>query len=193
MTHILRIDASARKQGSVSRGLTDRFIARFPDAQVTSRDLADAIIPYLTEDWASGTFTPEDMRSEAQVQALALSDTLVAEVQAADVIVISTAVYNFGPPAALKAWIDQIARAGVTFQYGENGPEGLLSGKRAVIVMASGGTEVGTPADFLSPYLKFVLGFMGITDVDVIGAAGSGGEEALEGAGKVLDALELAA
>ncbi len=193
MTHILRIDASARQQGSVSRGLTDRFMARFPDAKVTTRDLADSTMPFLDDAWVNGTFTPEDMRSDAQVHALAFSDTLVAEVQAADVIVIGSAVYNFGPPAALKAWIDQIARAGVTFQYGENGPEGLLTGKRAVIIMASGGTEIDSPADFLSPYLKFILGFMGITDVDVIGAVGVGGEEALDGAGLALDALTLVA
>ena len=193
MTHILRIDASARHQGSVSRGLTDRLIARFPAAHITRRDLADGI-PQLTEDWVSGTFTPPEVRSEAQNRALTLSDTLVAEVQAADVLVIGTATYNFNIPAALKAWIDQIARAGVTFRYTETGPQGLLTGKRAIIVIASAGTPAGSANDFATPYLKFMLGFMGITDVTVVDATtGRDAEAAIAQAGVALDGLDLAA
>jgi FMN-dependent NADH-azoreductase len=116
----------------------------------------------------TGTFTPADARSDAQNEALSFSDTLVAEVIAADTIVIGTPIYNFGAPAVLKAWIDQIARAGVTFQYTENGPEGLLEGKKVIIAVASGGTQIGSDYDFASPYLKFALGFLGITDVTVL-------------------------
>lgn len=176
MTKILRIDASARKGGSVSRELTDALIARLPGADVTTRDLADAPVPHLTEDWVNGTFTPPEARSAAQNEALSLSDTLVAELQAADLLVISTGIYNFGVPSVLKAWVDQVARAGVTFQYGENGPEGLLTGTRAVIVSASGGTPAGAPHDFAVSWLKFVLGFLGITDVQVVEAAGMSGD-----------------
>jgi len=194
MTNFLRIDASARHQGSVSRGLSARLFSRFPDAAVTTRDLA-AGIPHLTESWVSATFTPPEMRSDDQKAALALSDTLVSEVQNADVIVIGTSVYNFGVPSALKAWIDQIARVGVTLRYTDSGPEGLLSGKRAIIIAASGGTQAGAPNDFATPYLKYVLGFIGITDVQVVSAAamGDGAEAAIEQAGLSLDALDLAA
>ncbi|MCI2400694.1 NAD(P)H-dependent oxidoreductase [Aliiroseovarius subalbicans] len=191
MTHILRIDASARHQGSVTRGLTDRLIARFPDAQVTTRDLANGI-PHLDESWVGATFTPPEMRSAAQAEALTLSDTLVAEVEAADVLVIGSATYNFNTPAALKAWIDQIARVGVTFRYSETGPEGLLTGKKAIIVVASGGTPIGAPNDFTTPYLRYVLGFMGITDVTFVDAAG-GADDVITQAGLALDALDLAA
>ncbi|WP_300517210.1 NAD(P)H-dependent oxidoreductase [Aliiroseovarius sp.] len=171
MTSILRIDGSARKQGSASRQLTDQLIARL-GGEVTRRDLADTNIPHLTEDWVSGTFTPPEARTEAQNEALAFSDELVAELRAADLLVISTPVYNFGVPSALKAWVDQVARTGVTFKYGEAGPEGLLTGKRAVVVAASGGTPAGAPHDFAVSYLKQVLGFLGITEVDVVDAAG---------------------
>ncbi len=193
MTHILRIDASARQQGSVSRGLTDRLLARFPGAHVTTRDLS-AGVPHLTESWVSGTFTPPEARSGAQKDALALSDTLVGEVQAADIIVIGAATYNFNIPSALKAWIDQIARAGVTFRYTENGPEGLLNGKRAIVVIASAGTPVGSANDFASPYLTFMLDFLGISDVTFVDAAtGADATAAIDRAGKSLDALDLAA
>ena len=172
MTSILRIDASARKQGSASRTLTDDLINDLPGANVVTRDLADQPMPHLTEDWVSGTFTPSDARTEAQTRALALSDRLVAELQEADLLVISTPVYNFGVPSALKAWVDQVARAGVTFRYTETGPEGLVTGKRAVIVAASGGTPAGAPHDFAVSYLKQVLGFLGVTDVRVVDASG---------------------
>ena len=171
MTSILRIDASARKQGSATRHLTDQLIARL-GGEVTARDLADVAMPHLTEDWVSGTFTPPEARTEAQNQALAFSDELVAELQATDLLVIATPVYNFGVPSALKAWVDQVARAGVTFRYTETGPEGLLTSTRAVIVAASGGTPAGAPHDFAVSYLKQVLGFLGITEVEVVNAAG---------------------
>ena len=167
---ILHIDASARLQGSVSRDLTSQIVAQFPGSAVVKRDLADAPLPQITEDWINANFTPAENRTEAQREVLALSDTLVAELFDVDTIVIGLPVYNFSVPAALKAWIDQVARAGITFRYTENGPEGLLQGKRAIIAMASGGTAEGSEVDFATPYIRFVLGFIGITDVTVVAA-----------------------
>ena len=116
------------------------------------------------------TLHQTDQRSTEQNDALALSNQLIAQLQSADVLVIGVPIYNFSVPAALKAWVDQICRAGVTFQYTENGPQGLLEGKRAVIVIASGGVPIDSPADFATPYMKQVLSFIGITDVEVIPA-----------------------
>lgn len=167
---LLRIDASARRTGSVSRQLTDDVIARLGAAEVITRDLLETPVPQITEDWVTANFTPAAERSADQAATLALSDTLVAEVQAADTIVIGLPIYNFGVPAALKAWVDQVARAGVTFQYTANGPEGLLTGKRAVVAVASGGTEAGSEIDFATGYIRHVLGFLGISDVTFVAA-----------------------
>src|SRR6056297_1611287 len=171
MTHrILRIDASARAQGSVTRDLTGRITARWPAANLLHRDLAADPLPHLTEDWVSANFTPHANRTAAQIKALALSDSLIDELRAADTLVIGLPVYNFGVPSALKAWIDHIARAGVTFRYTEDGPVGLLTGKRAILAMASGGTPADAEIDFASPYMRHILGFMGITDVTLVAA-----------------------
>lgn len=122
-------------------------------------------MPQITADYATGTFKAPDERSPAEVDALSLSDTLLGELQAAETLLIATATYNFTIPASLKAWIDQIARAGLAFRYTERGPEGLLTGKRAVVLRASAGTPTGAEHDFATPYLTFILGFVGITDV----------------------------
>jgi FMN-dependent NADH-azoreductase len=168
--HILRIDASARRTGSVSRDLADKIIDRIgADATVTTRDLADGM-SLIDEAWVGANFTPEDDRTDEQREKLALSDTLVAEIKAADTLVIGLPIYNFGVPAALKAWVDQVARAGVTFRYSEYGPKGLLEGKRAIVAVASGGTEAGSDIDFASGYIRHVLGFIGITDVEFVTA-----------------------
>ena len=163
-THILRIDASARREGSVSRDLNDQIVARFEEAgdvKVTIRDLASPL-PLLSEDWIGANFTPADDRDEAQVEALSLSDSLIDELKAADVLLIGLPIYNFGVPAVLKAWVDQVARVGVTFNYTENGPVGLLNGKRAIVTVASGGTQVGSDIDFATGYLRHVLGFLAV-------------------------------
>lgn len=182
--NILRIDSSARRDGSVSRSLADRYLARLT-GDVTTRDLADGL-PHLDGVWAGATFTPPEARSAEQNAALALSDELLAEVNAADTIVISSPIYNFTIPSTLKAWLDHLARVGVSFHYTEEGPVGLLTGKRVVVLVASGGVPVGSPMDFATPYLKHMFGFMGITDVEVIGAAGADG---LPGAEASIDAL----
>ena len=192
MTTLLRIDASARKTGSVTRQLTDRITARLAPETLITRDLSTAL-PQIDEAWVTANFPPPEARDTAQSQALALSDQLVAELQAADTIVFGLPVYNFSVPASLKAWIDLIARAGVTFRYTANGPEGLLTGKRAIIALASGGTEFGSDIDFASGYLRHMLGFVGITDVTFIRADRSGNDGTLEAANSAVDTLPLAA
>ncbi|MEM1064789.1 MAG: NAD(P)H-dependent oxidoreductase [Pseudomonadota bacterium] len=167
---VLRIDSSARRTGSVSRDLLDRIVARFDDdTPVITRDLADGV-PQISEAWVNANFTQASQRSSEQQAVLALSDTLVAELKAADTLLIGLPIYNFGVPAALKAWVDQVARAGLTFQYSDTGPKGLLSGKRAIIAVASGGTEAGSEIDFATGYMRHVLGFIGITDVTFVAA-----------------------
>ena len=197
MTNILRIDASARTENSVSRDLLDRIIARFDaagDATVTHRDLAHGV-PLIDEDWVGANFTPADARSDAQKEKLAVSDELVGEVKDADVLLIGLPIYNFSVPAAMKAWIDQIARAGVTFKYTEYGPKGLLEGKRAIVVVASGGTEMGSDIDFASGYLRHVLGFIGIEDVVFVPADRMmvDAEATLKSAHEAVEALTIAA
>ena len=165
---VLRIDSSARHEASVSRGLADRIVARLGAERVIARDLDSEPLPQVTEAWAAGAYAPEEERTAEQRAALALSDALIEEVRAADVLVIGLPVYNFTVPAALKAWIDQVARAGVTFRYTEDGPVGLLEGKRAILAVASGGTEVGSAVDFATPYMRHFLGFIGIEDVEIV-------------------------
>lgn len=170
MTHtLLRIDASARRDGSVSRQLTDQIIEKLTPDHVIARDLANPL-PHVNEAWISANFTPVTDRNDEQHKALELSDTLIEEVQQADTIVIGAPIYNFGVPAGLKAWIDLVARAGVTFRYTEEGPVGLLTGKRTIVVVASGGTEAGSNYDFATGFLKHVLGFIGLTDVEFVTA-----------------------
>jgi FMN-dependent NADH-azoreductase len=176
INRILRIDASARKTGSVSRSLADETIDRLAElsaVNVTSRDVASGV-PFVNEDWVAANFTPVNDRTDIHKATLGLSDSLVAELKSADTIVISTPIYNFGIPATLKAWVDMICRIGMTFQYTENGPVGLLEGKRAIILVASGGTSVGSPIDFATPYLKQAMAFVGITDVTIIAADAMG-------------------
>ena len=170
---ILRIDTSMRHTGPVTRALTDKLVARLraasPGSEVTVRDLA-AGVPLVNEAWIGANFTDPAERDDAQRAALAHSDELVAELKAADTLVIGLPIYNFGVPAAFKAWIDMIARARETFRYTETGPEGLMTGKRALVVVASGGVPVGSAADFATPYVRHVLGFIGITEVEFISA-----------------------
>ena len=172
MTHtLLRVDTSARRTGSISRQLTDAIVAKLAPVETLTRDLANAL-PQIDETWVGANFTPADKRSEVQVETLALSDTLIAELRAADAIIIGVPVYNFGVPTALKAWIDLIARAGETFKYTETGPVGLLENKKVYIAMASGGVPVGSPMDYATTYLKQVLNFVGLTDIEIIAADG---------------------
>jgi len=170
---ILKISSSGRIEGSTSRALSRDLISalkdRYGDIDVVDRDLATGV-PVVDEAWIEANFTPEESRTEQHRKALAYSDTLVAELQNADVLVIGVSMYNFSITATLKAWIDMIARAHLTFRYTENGPQGLLSGKKAYLVVATGGVPVGSPMDFATPYLRHALAFVGITDVEIVAA-----------------------
>ncbi|MBJ6372169.1 FMN-dependent NADH-azoreductase [Sedimentitalea arenosa] len=166
---LLHIDSSARGTGSTSRQLSDRIVTQLAPAQVIRRDLADPL-PQITEPWIGANFTPAADRDAAQRDLLALSDTLVDELRAADTIVIGTPIYNFTIPASLKAWIDLVCRVGLTFEYTPEGPRGLLAGKRVILAVASGGTQVGSEIDFATGYLRHVLGFIGLDEVQIIAA-----------------------
>lgn len=167
MTRLLRIDASARREGSRSRALLDTLEARLAPAEIVRRDLADGA-PLIDAGWIAARDKAEKDRGSADRAALAWSDAAIAELVAADTVAIGLPVYNFGPPAALKAWIDQIARPRVTFRYMSGGPVGLLKGKRAFVAFAAGGTRFGSPIDFASGYMRHVLGFVGIDDVHFV-------------------------
>ena len=167
---VLRIDASGTGDASVTRKLNDQVIARFEGADVITRDLAADPLPFVDAKWNAIRGLTDDQLSDDDKSRLALSDTLIDEIRRADTLVISVPMYNFSIPAALKAWIDLVARPGRTFSYSEAGPEGLMTGKRAILTLASGGVPAGSDADFASGYMKFVLGFIGITDVEIVAA-----------------------
>ena len=171
---VLRIDASARSDASRSRRLTDRLVeglrARHDGLDLKVRDLAVEPPPFVDAAFAVARGAAPDDQGEAERAALAASDRYIEELRWADAVVIATPIYNFAVPASLKAWLDMVARARVTFRYTPDGPEGLLRGKRAYIVVASGGTKVGGPNDFATPYLRHMLKFIGITDVQSIAA-----------------------
>lgn len=183
--NILQINGSARSEGAnstrVANGIVARLLAADPQARVVLRDLARDPAPIIDEAALGALFSPVEQRTPEQAARVAASDALIAEVQAADVIVLGVPMYNFGIPSQLKNWIDAIARAGVTFRYTENGPEGLLKGKKVFVAFARGGRYRGTPADTQTPYLQTVLGFVGLTDVRFVYAEGLNmGEEAAQ-------------
>jgi FMN-dependent NADH-azoreductase len=173
---ILQINASARREGANSTKLAqtvvDKLTATQPGASVTLRDLAANPVTVLDETALGALFTPADQRSSAQAAVVAEFDALIAEVMAHDAIVIGVPMYNFGVPVQLKAWIDAIARAGVTFRYTESGPEGLIKGKTVYLALARGGLYRDQPHDSQVPYLKTVFGFLGLTDLRFIYAEG---------------------
>ena len=172
---ILRIDSSARTTGSVTRKLADevvrRLTGRYPGARLLQRNLSEGVA-FIDDQWVEANFTDIAQRSSEHIEKLSYSDQLVAELKAADSIVLAVPLYNFSIPAVVKAWIDMICRARETFRYSENGPQGLLHGKTVYLVMASGGVPIGSEMDFASDYLKFVLRFIGIEDVRLIYAEG---------------------
>jgi FMN-dependent NADH-azoreductase len=175
MKTLLVVNSSPRSN-SVSRRLTRHvsqdWLAKNPNGRIVERDLASGSLPFLTEEWIVATTTPSDKRTAEQKETLALSDALIEELTAADLIVLGVPMHNFAVPASLKAWIDLITRAGKTFSYGETGPKGLLpSTKKVLVVVTRGGVYGdGSPADFQIPYLRHMLGFIGLTDVTIIEA-----------------------
>ncbi|MBD2841384.1 FMN-dependent NADH-azoreductase [Erythrobacter rubeus] len=192
MANILHITASIRGAESVSNGIGNTLIEGLTNgdhAGVTTRDLSKNDLPFVDEDRFAANLAPYAERSPEQQELAAIADTLIEELKSADTIVISSPVYNFGVPATLKAWADLVARAGTTFQYTENGPVGLLEGKKAYIAAASGGTPIGSDMDFMSSWLKFFLGFLGISDVEIVAADGIMGAD---GEAKITAAHERA-
>lgn len=176
MSRVLVIESSARQQGSVSRDLTQQFIttwqAAHPADQVQVRDLAIDPVPHLDATLLGGWMTPSEQQSEAEKAALARSNQLTDELLAADVLVLAAPMYNFAIPSTLKAWLDHVLRAGVTFKYTDTGPQGLLTGKRAFVLTARGGIYAGSGLDHQEPYLRQALAFIGIHDVQFIHAEG---------------------
>jgi FMN-dependent NADH-azoreductase len=198
MTSLLRIDSSARHDGSASRELSSRLIDRIrksdADLQVTTRDLTTGV-PIITEEILHAMWSAPDERTTEQRAALALADELIAELVAAEAVVIGLPIYNFGPPAALKAWADLVARAGTTFRYTETGPEGLIADKPVYVILASGGVPVASPMDFSSTWLTTFLGFLGLSNVTVIAAdqLNADPDNALDAARARVDNVALAA
>lgn len=173
MNNILRIDSSASQDDSVTREIGDevvrRLVAQQPTASVVNIDLARGM-PHIDADWIGANFTPAGQRDQRQLARLAASDDAITALQRADAIVLTAPVYNFSVPSVLKAWIDHVCRAGVTFRYTDKGPQGLLRDRPVYLVMASGGVPFGSAADFASTYLRQVLHFIGIEDVRLVGA-----------------------
>ncbi len=190
MTTILHLNSSVRSAGSVSRQLTAEFIeklkAAHPGAKVVERDLAAQPVPHLSEAMMGAFFTPAEQRSPEQASLVKLSDELVAELLSADIVVVGAPMYNFSVSSTLKSWIDHVARAGVTFKYTDTGPVGLVNGKKFYIFTSRGGVYSSGPAkalDFHETYLRGVLGFLGITDVNFVHSEGLAmGDEAVNSA-----------
>ena len=167
-----QIDSSARKEGSTSRALAKKLLDKIkkPEDEIIYRDLDDEMVfvSGLTE---SGMKIDEKDQTKHHKKMFELSDTLVKELKESDIIIISAPIYNYGPPATLKAWSDLAARIGETFRFKSNGRrEGLLKNKRAFLVITSGGTKLNSEEDFLTPWLKFILNFFGIEKVEIISA-----------------------
>jgi FMN-dependent NADH-azoreductase len=185
--NILQINSSARSEGAMSTRVANDIVARLrakhSNSKLVLRDLA--VTPHPTLDGAAlqALFTKQEDRSAEQTARVALDDALIAEIQAADIVVLGVPMYNFGVTAQLKNWIDAIARAQVTFRYTATGPEGLLTGKQIYLALARGGIYRDTPNDSQAPYLKTMLGFLGMTDVQFVYAEGLAmGPEAVENA-----------
>jgi FMN-dependent NADH-azoreductase len=176
MTTILQINSAARSQGATStqliNELTEKLQQSNPGAQVVVRNLQAEPLPHLDDTILGAFFTPADQRTPQQAAISARSEALIAELQAADIIVIGAPMYNFGISSQLKTYFDFIARAGISFRYTENGSEGLVKGKKVFVVSARGGKYLGTPNESQTPYLKLFLDFLGMTDSTFIYAEG---------------------
>jgi FMN-dependent NADH-azoreductase len=196
MSNVLLIHSSVFGAKSQSLGLTRAFLERYPHRSLVERALSPQTMPHLDGETFAAMVTPASELDSRQQAAVALSDELIAEVEAADTIVLAAPMYNFSIPSTLKAWIDHVARRGRTFRYSEKGPEGLLKGKKVFVLAARGGVySNGAPAavlDFQEPYLRAVLGFLGLTDVIFVHLEGlsMGPEAATANRGKARAAIE---
>ena len=167
---IYQIDSSARKDGSTSRALAKKVLEKIkkPEDEVVYRDLNEEMV-FVTGLTESGMNIKEEDQNENHKRMFELSNQLVKELKESDLIIISAPIYNYGPPATLKAWSDLAARVGETFRFKPNGRrEGLLKNKKAYLVITSGGTKLNSKEDFLTPWLKFILNFFGIEKVETI-------------------------
>jgi FMN-dependent NADH-azoreductase len=181
MATLLKIDSSPMGEHSISRKLTEQFASSWRKAHaggaVVSRDLTTTNIPAVNGLWVGAAYTPQEARSPEQQKVLAISDALIAELQLANEYVFGVPMHNFGIPSTLKLWIDQVVRVGKTFSYSAAGPDGLLKGKKATLLIATGGVyEHGTARaslNFVTPYLKAVFGLVGVSDVTIIAAEGT--------------------
>jgi len=190
MNNVLFVTSSPRGQQSysqqVARGIVDDLKIAHPAAKIVVRNVAKYPLPHVGEAFVSGMGRAPEQRSSAEAEALAVSDSLIEELVATDVLVLAVPMYNFGLPSALKAWVDHVVRAGHTFRFGANGPEGLLRNKRAIVVVSRGGVYSDGPMkqlDFQETYLKSVLGFIGITDVEMVRVEGVAlGDQAIRAA-----------
>lgn len=185
--NILQVNSSARTEGAMSTRVANDIVARLQarhsNSKLVLRNLTATPHPALDEAALGALFTKPEERSAAQQARVALDDALIAEIQAADIVVLGVPMYNFGISTQLKNWIDAIARAQVTFRYGANGPEGMLTGKTVYLALARGGVIRDTPTDSQVPYLKTMLGFLGMTDLQLVYAEGLAmGPEALQNA-----------
>ncbi len=181
MTTLLHIDSSPLYGASVSRELTNAFVTQWkasrPDGTTNYRDLNGTNIPPITAEWVGAAYTPDEARSPEQRSALSLSDSLLAELEQADEYLIGVPMHNFGVPAVLKLWIDQIARTGRTFTYADGKPKGLLIGKKATFIVATGGnydaqTQMAS-FNYVEPYLRSLFGFLGVTNTTFLTAGGT--------------------
>ena len=181
MATLLHVDSSPLYGRSVSRQLTEAFVTQWksshPNGTVVARDLNATPIPPLSAEWVGAAYTPEEARTPRQKELLALSDTLLAELAQADEYVFGVPMHNFGVPSVLKLWIDQIARVGKTFSYADGTPKGLLTGKKATFIIATGGiydaqTRMAS-FNFVEPYLRSVFGFLGVTDATFLTTGGT--------------------
>lgn len=189
--NILQINSSVRGNSSTSTRIATSVVEQLkrlhPEASVTVRDLDRH--PVLDSQALGALFTPAEARTQEQKDRVAQDDATIAQLLAADTIVIGVPLYNFGEPVQLKAWIDSVSRAGVTFRYTSNGPEGLVKGKKVYVAFARGGKYRDTPADTQTPYLRNVLAFLGMTDVTFLHAEGLAmGEESVAKALAEVDA-----
>ncbi|MEI8644897.1 NAD(P)H-dependent oxidoreductase [Pseudoalteromonas sp. Hal056] len=188
MKKVLVLNSSLNGEQGNSTKLSQQFVEQLANNQqisVTTRDLSDNVIAHLTQTEMAAWMTDANERDDEQKALAAISDDLIAELNDNDLIVIGMPMYNFGIPSTFKAWIDRIARAGITFKYTEQGPVGLITDKKVVVLAARGGMYQGTEMDTQTKYLKDVLGFVGMTDVNFIYAEGlamPGAEQSLEAA-----------
>ena len=195
MPKILHLTASIRGEESVSRKLSRLLVDKLTaqtSSEVIHRDLSDNSLPLVTEALFAANSTQHNERSADQQTLAKIADELISELQQADTLVLGLPMYNFAAPATFKAWADLVARAGTTFEYTENGPRGFLNGKKVYLVVATGGTPVGSDFDHLTPWVKFFLAFLGMTDVEVIAADGvfnDDGEEKIQQATATIQAL----